>query len=142
MHPLDRHDPMNRTRQVADASQWRSRRLVRALATKRAALAIGLALVCGLVPVRASASFSQGFETDTSGWFPNDGTANREANGYVSPVPYASGIASAAGTDHARLRRETCETESTGGGPAVLCSGAFTRWGGYNKDWTGGYTTQ
>ncbi len=98
-----------------------------------------------LAPARsraASPTFFQGFEVDTSGWFPGDGTANREADGYVSPVPYASGITSSAGTHHARLRRATCDTEIAGGGPTVFCQGAFTRWGGYNKDWTGGYTTQ
>src|SRR3954447_937566 len=103
-----------------------------------------LALVAGGV---AAVTFMNGFETDTTGWLDNSGTANRVADGYTSPVPYASAISSAPdptdpGTPrhHARLRRGTCSTQAGGGGPTVDCTGPFTRWGGYNTAWQGGYS--
>jgi hypothetical protein len=117
-----------------------------------AARAGAIALLMALVPARASADFFQGFEVDTSGWltFTGSGTVNREADGYVSPVPYASGILSAPDPSdpgpprhHARLRRGDCTTDNTGGGgPTVECDGPYTEWGGYNTVWNGGYTTQ
>src|SRR4051794_19923958 len=82
-------------------------------------LGVILALVAGFV---AAVTFMNGFETDTTGWLNNSGTANRVADGYTSPVPYASGILSAPdptdpGTPrhHARLRRGTCDTQPSGG---------------------------
>jgi hypothetical protein len=110
----------------------------------------------------ARADFSQDFQTDTSGWFPGTDsgtdTVNREPDGYVSP-DYASGINSASPTEHARLRRGLvpavvvveppmvtpgdCGPDNSGAiVPSVLCTGPFTRWGGYNFTWQGGYTTQ
>jgi hypothetical protein len=97
----------------------------------------------------ATPTFFNGFEADTSGWFNNNGTIARVTDGYVSSS-YASGISSAPdATDpgllrhHARLSRGSCGVDLTGGGgPTVYCTGPFTRWGGYNSDWTGGYTTQ
>ena len=103
-----------------------------------------LALMVAIPTTRARADFSQDFETDTSGWFPiATDTVNREADGYVSPVPYASGVTSASPTHHARLRRpDMCDVDSTGSiGPSVQCPGPFTRWGGYNSIWNP-YTTQ
>jgi hypothetical protein len=103
------------------------------------------ALMVALPTTRARADFSQDFEVDTSGWFPSDvtDTVNREADGYVSPVPYASGVTSASPTHHARLRRpDQCDVDSSGSiGPSVQCPGPFTRWGGYNSIWNP-YTTQ
>ena len=74
-------------------------------------------LAAGLIFGAASpavATFSQGFETDTAGWFG------------VTRVPSGThGVPSAAGTHHA---------EDNGG--------AFTRWGGYSATFpVGGYTT-
>jgi hypothetical protein len=95
----------------------------------------------------ASAStptYSNDFETDTAGWFNNGGTITQQPSGYVNPGGYASGIASAGGSSfHARLDRGGCGTDTDGGGgPTVYCTGPFTRWGGYNKTWTGGWETQ
>jgi hypothetical protein len=107
---------------------------------------IGMVAVALLVLVapKARADFSQDFQTGTSDWAPGDtsDTVNQEPDGYVSP-DYASGITSASPTEHARLRRGECTVDpSGGGGPSVMCNGAFTRWGGYNSVWMGGYTTQ
>src|SRR2546430_17075241 len=76
-------------------------------------------LAAGLILGAASpavATFSQGFETDTAGWFS------------VTRVPSGMhGVPSATGTHHAE--------DSSGGG-------AFTRWGGYSATFpVGGYTT-
>ena len=112
-----------------------------------------LMLVLAIPATNARADFSQDFQTDTSGWFPlspsGTDTVNRVPDGYVSPVPYASGVTSASPTEHARLRRgldpgvEDCGPDTSGAiGPSVLCTGPFTRWGGYSSIWLGGYTTQ
>jgi len=104
-----------------------------------------LTLVLVVPAPSARADFSQNFEVDTSGWFPfATDTVNQEPDGYMSPVPYASGVTSASPTHHARLRRPTdmCDIDTTGSiGPSVLCHGPFTRWGGYNSIWNP-YTTQ
>ena len=109
-----------------------------------AALAV-LTLALAIPARDARAAFSQNFEVDTSGWFPlGTDSVNREPDGYVSPVPYASGVTSASPTHHARLRRPTdmCDIDTSGSiGPSVLCGGPFTRWGGYNSIWHP-YTTQ
>ncbi len=97
----------------------------------------------------ATPTFFNGFEANTSGWFPDSGTIARVADGYVS-LSYASGILSAPdasdpGTPrhHARLSRGSCAIDTTGGGgPTVYCTGPYTKWGGYNTQWSGGYTTQ
>ena len=108
------------------------------------ALAV-LTLVLVIPAPSARADFSQNFQVDTSGWFPlTTDTVNQEPDGYVSPVPYASGVTSASPTEHARLRRPTdmCDIDTSGAiGPSVLCGGPFTRWGGYNSIWNP-YTTQ
>jgi hypothetical protein len=104
-----------------------------------------LTLVLVIPAPNARADFSQNFQVDTSGWFPlTTDTVNQEPDGYVSPVPYASGVTSASPTQHARLRRPTdmCDIDTSGSiGPSVLCGGPFTRWGGYNSIWDP-YTTQ
>jgi hypothetical protein len=95
-------------------------------------------------------TYSNGFETDTAGWvdgsdpgFPGFGSITRQPSGYLNPGGYASGIPSAAGGFHARLDRGECDTDNSGGGgPTVYCPGPFTRWGGYNKTWNGGWETQ
>ena len=111
---------------------------------KSLATAAVLTFVLVIPAPSARADFSQDFQTGTSDWAPGDtsDTVNQEPDGYVSP-DYASGITSASPTEHARLRRGECTVDpSGGGGPSVMCNGAFTRWGGYNSVWMGGYTTQ
>jgi hypothetical protein len=117
-------------------------RMRRVLHIRAAYVFAVLVLALAGPPTRAWADFSQDFEVDTSGWFTlGTDTVNREADGYVSP-DYASGINSASPTHHARLRRGACGVDLTGGGgPTVQCEGPFTRWGGYNSVWMGGYTT-
>jgi hypothetical protein len=115
-----------------------------------AAIALTIALIG--TASGAGPTYSNGFETDTAGWFdsanfdPNYGTITQRGDGYVNdPIPggYASGISSADGTHHARLDRTACFTDSSGSiGPAVNCYGPFTRWGGYGSTWYGGWTTQ
>lgn len=68
--------------------------------------------------------FSQGFETDTSGWIDNDdspgfGNVERVASG-------TNGITSAGGNWHGQF------TQVAGSGP-------FTRFGGYRSTWPGGF---
>jgi hypothetical protein len=69
----------------------------------------------------ASATFVQGFETDTSGWFG------------VTRVPSLThGVPSKAGAWHAE----------DAGDPPNVSGNAFTRWGGYSATFPlGGYTT-
>jgi hypothetical protein len=109
------------------------------------ALVIGLLGVTATAALAATPSYSNDFETDTSGWFPFGGsTITQQPSGYVNPGGYASGIASAGGSSfHARLDRGECDTDTSGGGGnTVYCLGPLTRWGGYNKTWTGGWETQ
>jgi len=88
-------------------------------------------------------SYANGFETDTTGWLSpaGYGTLTRVSDGYLS-ASYASAISSAGGTHHARAGRPECGTEQGGGGTTVYCLGPYTRFGGYNATWTGGYSTQ
>jgi hypothetical protein len=103
--------------------------------------AVALAVV--VVSSASAATYSNGFETDTAGWFNNDGTITQRPDFYANPA-YANGIDSAAGAFHARLDRGACGLDSPqgGGGPSVNCSGPFTRWGGYGSTWHGAYQTQ
>ncbi len=78
--------------------------------------------VLAVVPLASAATtpFSQGFETDTSGWNNNGGTVNRVASG-------TNGVASFEGNYHA---------EFTAAGP-------FTRWGVYENEFPeNGYVTR
>jgi hypothetical protein len=107
---------------------------------------VALAAVALTVVLVGSASgagptYSNDFESDTAGWFDNSGTIARQPDLYTNAT-YADGIDSAAGGFHARLGRGACVIEGGGGGDTVKCSGPFTRWGGYNSTWTGGWTTQ
>jgi hypothetical protein len=89
--------------------------------------------------------YFNGFETDTAGWFNYSGaTITRVPSGYVSTVPYASGIASASGSFHARLGIDPSPDSCTfGGGIAPIYYGPYTNWGGYSSIFpTGGYTTK
>src|SRR4029453_2430274 len=89
-------------------------------------------VVLVMASAASAATYSNGFETDTAGWFDNGGTIARQASGYNNPWGYADLINSASGGFQARLDRGPCTTDLTGGGgPTVNCSGPFTRWGGY-----------
>jgi hypothetical protein len=107
-------------------------------------VAVLLLSLMGMGAAQASTpTYSNGFETDTAGWFNADGTISRQPSGYNNPGGYADLINSASGNFHARLDRGPCSTDTTGGGgPTVNCSGPFTRWGGYGSTWFGGWTTQ
>jgi hypothetical protein len=86
------------------------------------AFALTLTLV-SQIPASAASSFSNGFESNTDGWFPNGGTITRVSSG-------TNGVASADGAYHAEV--------SVGSD----FSGVFTRWGGYENTFpTGGYET-
>jgi hypothetical protein len=108
------------------------------------------ALLVLFVPSSAVAApppgpYFNGFETNTAGWFNNSGaTITRVPSGYVSTVPYASGIASASGSFHARLGIDPSPDSCTfGGGIAPIYYGPYTNWGGYSSIFpTGGYTTK
>src|SRR2546421_614622 len=113
------------------------------------AVAVTLGVIMALVAGTVAAAFMNGFETDTTGRLHKSGTRKRGPDGSTSPVPDASAVLSAPdptgpGTPrhHARLGRGTCSTQAGGGGPTVDCTGPFTRWGGYNTAWQGGYSTQ
>lgn len=81
-----------------------------------------------MLPLAAWATttiYSQGFETDTSGWFDSGGTIARQPSGYVSSN-YASGINSASGGYHARLRLDPGSSCAPG---SSSCEGPYTLWG-------------
>lgn len=93
----------------------------------------------------SSYDWFQGFEVDTDGWVDfAAGTVNREPSGFTNQ--YASGVASAEGDFHARLR-----TTQAGGcalpfSQGTSCGGPFNRWGKAvtaNPDFpAGGYVTE
>jgi hypothetical protein len=98
------------------------------------AFSIGAALLIGMTGAQAGAAtiFSQGFETDTAGWFGNGntstwpwGTITRVASGGGT-----LGVPSSDGSYHAEVTTST-----------VGSSGASTAFGGYSSVWpTGGFT--
>jgi hypothetical protein len=107
------------------------------------------ALLFLVVPASAVAAappgpYFNGFETNTAGWFNYSGaTITREPSGYIGSG-YASGIASASGSYHARLGIDPSPDSCTfGGGTAPIYYGPYTNWGGYSSIFpTGGYTTR
>ena len=103
------------------------------MTTRAVSLLSAAALLLALAPAALAAgpTYLQGFETDTGGWFVyTDHTITRQPDAYSNGGGYADGIASSAGTHHARLGRGTCGIEPAGGGDTVYCEGPFTRWGG------------
>jgi len=83
------------------------------------------ATTVGFVGASASASnvvFSQGFESDASGWNAYNSPVNRVASGF-------NGVASYGGSHHGFI-----DTNHQS------FSGAFTTFGGYSSDFGGGYT--
>ena len=113
---------------------------------RRAASVFVIALIA-VVWVAADAPpgpYFNGFETDTAGWFPqNGGTISRQPSGYTNGGGYADGIASATGSYHARLGLDpNPHLCGSGGGPQPVFTGPFTRWGGYSSIFPpGGYQT-
>ena len=92
-------------------------------------------------------AYSNDFETDTAGWNPYQGsTITQQPDNYDNPGDYGDFIASAGGTNHARLGRGNCviEDANAGGGPTARCYGPYTYWGndGQGNVWNGPYTTQ
>lgn len=92
-----------------------------------------------------SRTWVQDFERSTAGWYDlPPGTIHRVPSGYFSPFGYASGIDSAHGDWHARLRTSGCETLRFT--TTTTCFGPFTRWGkatSQNPDFPkGGYMTE
>jgi hypothetical protein len=98
-------------------------------------------------------AYSNDFNTpgNTTEWTNRVGTITQVQSLAANPGGYASGIASASGSGHARLDLPappadpaTCGLDSPVGaiGTSVNCSGPFTRWGGYSHIWNGTYTTQ
>jgi hypothetical protein len=88
-------------------------------------------------------TYVQDFETSTAGWFNMPpGSIHRVPSGYISPVAFGSGILSAHGYWHARLRTNDCEVLRL----TMTCSGPFTRWGketSTNPDFpAGGFMTE
>jgi hypothetical protein len=90
--------------------------------------------------------YFNGFETNTAGWNNFSGaTITRQPSGYsTGPGGYASGVASATGSYHARLGIDPSpDTCASGGGPQPIFYGPYTNWGGYSSIFpTGGYTTR
>jgi hypothetical protein len=122
---------------------------------------LALLAFTGMGTAHAAASFTQGFETDTAGWFPVNPPADavtRVASGSPSvsynagtTSAYANGVLSATGGSNARLTSAvssgSCTLDSSaGGGPALQCYGPYTDWGlGFANAQafpSGGYTTQ
>ncbi len=75
--------------------------------TQKSAATLGAIMILAVGTALAATFFYQGFETDTSGWYDDSngglGSITREASGYSNGGRFADGIASAAGSFHARL---------------------------------------
>ena len=116
----------------------------RALARMAATLIAVLALTSWALADAPPGSYFNGFEQNTAGWFNLSGaTIQRQPSGYISSG-YASGIASADGSYHARLGIDPSpDTCASGGGPQPVYYGPYTNWGGYSSIFPpGGYTTR
>ena len=117
---------------------------------KRLLLLVSLVALVAITPGVAMADpppgpYFNGFEQNTAGWSNfGGGTIRREPSGYSNSGGYASGIPSASGAWHARLRKDTNPDSCTfGGGTADIYTGPNTNWGGYSSIFpTGGYTTR
>ena len=99
------------------------------------------ALVASAAP--PPGEYFNGFEDDTAGWFNFSGaTIHREQSGYAST--YASGVPSADGGWHARLRIDPSpSTCASGAGPQPVYTGPYTNWDGYSSFFPpGGYFTR
>jgi len=119
---------------------------MRKRSTKKSATIFAGILFLAVGTALAATLFFQGFETDTSGWFDDSnsgvGKITREPSGYSNGGGYADGIASAAGSFHARLSSTDCFDDF---GPGTDCEGPFTLWGtnGLSAVFpSGGYVTE
>ncbi|MGC1343398.1 MAG: hypothetical protein WA854_13790, partial [Candidatus Binataceae bacterium] len=104
---------------------------MRAFAIRTLALLIVL-----LLPVAAHAqAFSQGFETDTGGWYnQGNGSIARVPSGFSIGSGYADAVVSAQGSDHARLHVDPAANFGNAGNPECApgskdCIGPYTDWG-------------
>ncbi len=110
-------------------------------ARRRASLTLLAAIMLAVSTARADAPpafYSNGFETNTSGWLApaGYGTLTRQTSGYTNSGGYADLIASATGTYHARLSGASCTLPDP-------CYGPFTYWGGYYQKFPiNGYRTE
>ena len=125
------------------------------------------AFLIALNPVASRAetpSFFQGFEIDTSDWFPllpaivNRSMSGSSSSSYNlgSTSVYASGIPSATGSYNGRVTSKistsmdpsegSCDLDLASGRPTLRCSGPYTYWGlGDTSVYafpSGGYSTQ
>lgn len=97
-------------------------------------LLVGVATLGVAASASASAAtFDQGFETDTSGWFTSSGggdygTINRVASGTNSINAYQGGFFA------------LVNDNTPNGATAIDTSGPFTRFGGYSSTFPGTYT--
>jgi hypothetical protein len=121
---------------------------------------VALALAMAPSAAASTPSFFQGFETDTSNWFPINPPADdvvRVLSGSSSSSynagstsAYASGVLSATGGYNARITSavssSNCRLIPAGGGPALQCDGPYTDWGlnfsNAQAFPAGGFTTQ
>jgi hypothetical protein len=105
-------------------------------------MAIGASVFAAGV-VGGSRTSVQDFEKSTAGWFNlAPGTIHRVPSWYISPLGYASGLVSAHGNWHARLRTNGCDAARL----VSQCSAPYTYWGkasGANAKFPkGGYMTE
>ena len=78
----------------------------RSLFSAVAVAAVALVVVFGAAAATPPSGVeSNGFETNTAGWFGNDGTITQRGSGYVNPGGYAGGIDAADGSHFAGLDR-------------------------------------
>ena len=123
-----------------------------------------IAVVLATLPALFGFTWDQGFETDTSGWFPIDSSVPTQAvvNRVLQPSPsssynsgttsvYANGLNAASGSYLGRVASQVkdppCSVDLTGAiGPSLLCYGPYTSFGLTPKGHahapfpTGGYT--
>jgi hypothetical protein len=107
-------------------------------------LVLVLVPVCGAVAAPPPDPSYNSFETDTGDWQPvSHGDVVREPSGFTTGGGYASGVASATGSFHARTSLGDDSPCASGGGPQPLRAGPFTRWDGYSSTFpASGFRTQ
>jgi hypothetical protein len=123
----------------------RNRMHVRKLVRTAAMLAAVVAAASWASADSPPGPYFNGFETNTAGWFNLSGaTITRVPSGYSNSGGYADGIASASGSYHARLKKDSSpDTCTFGGGSAPIFYGPYTKWGGYSSIFPpGGYQTR
>jgi hypothetical protein len=107
------------------------------------ALAAVALIVVSVAAAAGSGVTSNGFETNTAGWFNNGGTINQRLSPYDNPGDYADNIPAATGTHFAGLERGPCYTDNSAAAQTLWCPGPFTDWGDrFKYQWNGSYQTQ